>query len=295
MFFVSRGLTRSIDRLNQSAQVIAQGGFSERVRLNSKDEIGILARNFNAMAEVVEDKIIDLEQHNQEKQRFINNFTHELKTPLTSIIAYANFLRTTKVTEEMLIDSLDVIYMEGKRLEALSTKLRDLLTLQENHFQMELCDLGAVITEMLPALEMLVKEKQLTILTACEPGSILLEKDLIKVLIFNLVDNAYKASSEQGTIHLATSWRGSSLVLSVTDHGIGIAKEHKSKIFEPFYMADKARTSSNGTGLGLAICQSVAELHDAVIEVSSQEQVGTTVKVVFASGKDNKQGVSDNA
>jgi len=295
MFFVSRGLTRSIDRLNQSAQVIAQGGFSERVNLNSRDEIGILARNFNAMAEVVEDKITDLEQHNQEKQRFINNFTHELKTPLTSIIAYTNFLRTAKVTEEMLIDSLNVIYMEGKRLESLSTKLRDLLTLQENHFQMEVCDLGDVIAEMMPALEMLVKEKQITIQTTCEPGSIRLEKDLIKVLIFNLVDNAYKASSEQGEIHLGTSMRGSNFVLSVTDYGIGIADEHKDKIFEPFYMADKARTSSNGTGLGLAICQSVAQLHDAVMEVSSQEHVGTTVKVVFASAKDDEQGVSDDA
>ncbi len=91
MFFVSRGLTRSIDRLNETAKVIAKGSFSERVRLKSGDEIGELALNFNKMASVVEDKITDLERNNEQKQRFINNFTHELKTPLTSIIAMPTF------------------------------------------------------------------------------------------------------------------------------------------------------------------------------------------------------------
>lgn len=87
-------MTRSIDRLNKTAKVIAQGGFSERVRLKSKDEIEVLANNFNEMAAVVEDKISDLERLNEQKQRFIDNFTHKLKTPLTSIIGYANFMRT---------------------------------------------------------------------------------------------------------------------------------------------------------------------------------------------------------
>jgi len=136
MFFVSRGLTRSIDRLNKTAKVIAQGGFSERVRLKSKDEIGVLANNFNEMAAVVEDKISDLERLNEQKQRFIDNFTHELKTPLTSIIGYANFMRTTKYNEEVFLDGLNVIYSEGKRLESLSLKLMDLILLQEDRFEM---------------------------------------------------------------------------------------------------------------------------------------------------------------
>ncbi|WP_234972891.1 HAMP domain-containing protein [Paenibacillus vortex] len=114
MFFISRGLTKPIKQLNQTAQIIAKGNFSERVQLKSKDEIGVLARNFNDMAAVVEDKINELELHNQEKQRFINNFTHELKTPLTSIIGYANFLRISKYNKEQLLDGLNVIYYRRK-------------------------------------------------------------------------------------------------------------------------------------------------------------------------------------
>src|SRR5690606_16100558 len=108
MLFVSRGLTRSIDRLKRSAQVIAQGNFSERAVIGTKDEIGDLAHSFNEMADVVEEKITDLERTNERQQRFIHNFTHELKTPLTSIIGYANYLRSTKYDEERFIDGLQV-------------------------------------------------------------------------------------------------------------------------------------------------------------------------------------------
>ncbi|MBD8497902.1 sensor histidine kinase [Paenibacillus arenosi] len=283
MFFVSRGLTRSIERLGRTAQVIAQGNFSERVQLQSKDEIGVLADNFNNMAAVVEDKINELERINQEKQRFINNFTHELKTPLTSIIAYASFMRTTKYDEEMFLDGLNVIYSEGKRLEMLSLKLMNLIVLQEDDFELELHDLGAVIAEIKPALDMLAKEKQIAIVTECGPGELRLEKDLMKVLIFNLVDNAIKASDKQQTITLQIVWQDGQCVLAVMDQGIGIAKEHQDKIFEPFYMVDKSRTrSGKGAGLGLAICKNVAKVHNANIRVTSNENHGTKVEVVFA-------------
>ncbi|MFF2908390.1 sensor histidine kinase [Paenibacillus sp. NPDC057934] len=287
MLFVSRGLTRSIDRLNRTAKVIAQGDFSERVTLKSRDEIGILGSNFNEMAEVVEDKINELERNNEEKQRFINNFTHELKTPLTSIIGYANFLRTTKYNEELFVDGLNVIYSEGKRLESLSLKLMDLILLQKEQFQMELQDLGEIITEIKPALEIMAKEKGVAIVLDCEKGELPLERDLIKVLIFNLVDNALKASSPDQTITLRAYWQDKNYILAVIDQGIGIAQEDQDKIFEPFYMGDKSRTrSNNGAGLGLAICQNVAGIHGAVIRVNSNVQQGTSVEVVFASNHD---------
>jgi len=282
MFFVSRGLTKPIDRLNRTAQIIAKGDFSERVKLKSKDEIGILAQNFNDMASVVQDKINELERNNEEKQRFINNFTHELKTPLTSIIGYANFMRTTKYNEELFLDGLDVIYSEGKRLESLSLKLMDLILFQEQSFQMDDYNLGAIVAEIEPALRMKANEKQVAIDIDCEEGNLKLDKDLIKILIFNLVENAIKASSAQQSIKIRSYWRDEDYVLEVVDHGIGIPKAHLDKIFEPFYMVDKARTKSNhGAGLGLSICQSVASLHDAVIEAVSEENQGTTIAVIF--------------
>lgn len=283
MFFVSRRLTRSIEQLSRTAQVIAKGNFSERVHLNSKDEIGMMAHNFNVMAGVVEDKITHLERNNEEKQRFINHFTHELKTPLTSIIAYANFMRTTKYSEELFLDGLNVIYSEGKRLESLSLKLMNLIMMQGDNFQMEWHDLGVIITEMRPSLTMMAKEKQVEIFFEYGQGELQLERDLVKVLISNLVDNAIKASDEGGIITLRTTWSGDICSLEVIDQGIGIAKEHQPNLFEPFYMADKSRTRSrNGAGLGLSICQSIANIHNAVIRIKSTEGEGTTMEVLFA-------------
>ncbi|GAA3404877.1 HAMP domain-containing sensor histidine kinase [Paenibacillus hodogayensis] len=283
MLFVSRGLTRSIDRLNRTARVIAGGGFSERVRLRSKDEIGVLARNFNDMASVVEDKITDLERNNEQKQRFIQHFTHELKTPLTSIIGYANFLRTTKYNEELFVDGLNVIHAEAKRLESLSFKLMDLILLQEERLRIETHELAEIVAEIKPALDMAAAQKRVDIVADCEAGSLVADKDLIQVLVFNLVDNAVKASAEGQTVTIRVRWHEGRCVLQVTDKGSGIAEEHRDNIFEPFYMADKARTRSrNGAGLGLAICQSIASAHQADIRVASEEHRGTTVEVVFA-------------
>ncbi|MGO4548510.1 ATP-binding protein [Paenibacillus sp. 2TAB23] len=282
MLIVSKGLTRSIDRLNRTAKVIAQGDFSERVPLKSRDEIGVLSASFNEMAGVVEDKIVELERINEEKQRFINNFTHELKTPLTSIIGYANFLRTTKYNEELFVDGLSVIYSEGKRLESLSFKLMDLILLKKGNFQLEQRNLREIIAEMKPALDIMVKDKGIEVVLDCQDAYLPLESDLIKVLVFNLVDNALKASSTGQTVTLRNFWREDGYVLAVIDQGIGIAIEHQDKIFEPFYMADKSRSGS-GAGLGLAICLDVADIHNAAIRISSHKPHETIVEVIFAS------------
>ncbi|RRJ67193.1 sensor histidine kinase [Paenibacillus oralis] len=282
MFLISKGLTKPIDKMMRTAKVIAQGDFSKRVEIKSKDEISNLAHHFNHMVSVVEDKINELELHNLEKQRFIQNFTHELKTPLTSIIGYANFLRVTKYQEDVFLDGLNVIYNEAKRLESLSMKMMDLILAQADHFEMKRENLKTVIDEMDSALAMKAKDKNIRLVYDCEDCWLWLEKDLMKILIFNLADNAIKASPEQETVTIRTYADRQQCVLAVEDHGIGIAPEHLDKIFEPFYVSDKARTRSyNGAGLGLSICQSIARIHQGTFEVTSEEHKGTTVTVRF--------------
>lgn len=282
MFLISKGLTKPIDKMVKTAKVIAQGDFSKRVELKSKDEISNLAHHFNHMVSVVEDKIIELERHNLEKQRFIQNFTHELKTPLTSIIGYADFLRVTKYQEDVFLDGLNVIYNEAKRLESLSLKMMDLILVQADHFEMKMENLKTVIDEMDSALAMKAKDKNIRLVYDCKDCRIWMEKDLMKSLIFNLADNAIKASAEQGTVTIRTYEDHHQCVLTVADCGIGIAPEHVDNIFEPFYVSDKARTRSyNGAGLGLSICQSIAKIHHGTFEVASEENKGTTVTVRF--------------
>lgn len=282
MFLISKGLTKPIDRMIRMAKVIAQGRFSERVKLKSRDEIGMLGANFNEMAEVVEEKINELERNNNEKERFIQNITHELKTPLTSIIGYANFLRMTKVGEETLLDGLNVIYSEAKRLEHLSFKLMDLILFRQGHTELRTVNMKNVIREAEASLQMKAADKHLRLITRCVDGEVRMDPDLIKVLIHNLVDNAMKASTEAGMITLQSQAGQGCYTLEVIDHGIGIPEEHLANLFEPFYMVDKARTKSqHGAGLGLSICQSIAEVHGARLEVESQPGEGTTVRVMF--------------
>jgi signal transduction histidine kinase len=290
MFVVSKGLTRPIEKLIQTVKVITQGDFTERVKLKTRDEVGVLGGHFNRMADTVENTIKELELHNSEKDRFIQNFTHEIKTPLTSIIGYANYLRVTKYNEEALVDGLNVISSEAKRLESLSFKLMDLILLRDDYFEMETGDLKKVIDDITPSLKIKAMPKGMEIVTECESCKLELETDLIKLLLTNLVDNAIQASPEHSAIMIKAFNKQEKIHLEVIDQGTGIPEKHLGNIFEPFYMVDKARTRKhNGAGLGLSICQSVASLHHAIIEAESEAGRGSTLRVIFDSHRQRKE------
>ncbi len=276
-------LTRSIRSLNESARAIAGGGYSQRVPISSSDEIGILAENFNQMAEAVESKVAELEKNVKSRQLFINYLTHELKTPLTSIIGYADLLRTAKYNEETFFKALTYIYSEGKRLESLSFKLMDLILIGNKKPEMEYMDIAVICGELEAALKPQLENKQITLLVKAESYTMLLERDLFKLLCSNLLDNAIKASDVGGQIVLRGSViKDMGYVLDIQDHGVGISSENISRIFEPFFVVDSVQSKANhGFGLGLAICAEIVRLHEGQIDVESKLCEGTTVKIRF--------------
>lgn len=280
MYFVSKYITKPIKNLIEATKRIAKGNFSERVKMKSKDEVGILSENFNIMANVVDEKINQLERNNSEKERFINNLTHELKTPLTSIIGYANLLRTTKYNEEMFIEGLDFIYKEGKRLEDLSFKLMELTLLKKEEFKMQNESINNIIFEIKGAILPRLNEKNTRLRITGDDFEVKMERDLMKVLLTNLIDNAIKASHINSEIDIIIDKNNKQI--EIKDYGIGISKKHIDKIFEPFYMVDKARTrANNGAGLGLSICKNIIDIHNGSFEVKSEINKGTSVKLVF--------------
>ena len=289
MFFISRLITKPINTLIASTQKISLGQYSERVVLKSKDEFNVLSNHFNLMAQTIEDKINELEISNIEKETFINNLTHELKTPLTSIIGYASLIRTSKYNEELFFEAADYIYKEGKRLEQMAFKMMDLIYAKTQEIKLTPEKIMPIIYEAEKALIVKLKDKNINLIIEGEECILDLDKDLIEMAVCNLVENAIKASDNNSKIYLKVSDLNNKTSISIMDFGSGMAKEHLEKIWQPFYVVDKARSrKSNGAGIGLSICKKIAEVHNAAIKINSELGKGTEVTLTFNNALSKK-------
>lgn len=284
MFFMSRLITKPINTLIESTQKISLGQYSERVTIKSKDEFNVLSNHFNLMAQTIEDKINVLEISNIEKETFINNLTHELKTPLTSIIGYANLIRTSKYDEKLFFEAVDYIYKEGKRLEQMAFKMMDLIYAKTQEIKLIPEKIIDIIDEAKRLLFVKLNDKNIDLIIEGEDYILDVDRDLIKIAICNLVENAIKASENNSKIYLKVSDLNNKTSISIMDSGSGIAKEHLDKIWQPFFVVDKARSrKSNGAGIGLSICKKIVEVHSADIKINSELGKGTKVTLIFSN------------
>ncbi|WP_053954946.1 sensor histidine kinase [Inediibacterium massiliense] len=282
MYVISKHITKPIYKLIDAIEDITRGNYSNRVEIYGEDEIGKLAKKFNEMTDALDEKIKELEKNTKEKQRFIDNLTHELKTPLTSIIGYADFLRSTQYNEEVHIKGLNYIYQEGKRLEKLSSKMMNLILLKKQNFVMKKENLKEVVLEIEEIFKYRLKEKDIKMIIDAKELYKEVEKDLIKNLIINLVDNGIKASFEGSYIYINLYEEKEKIVIEVIDEGSGIKEEDIKKIFEPFFMGDQSRSKkNNGAGLGLSICDEIVKLHKGNLKIESNINKGTTIKIIF--------------
>ncbi len=267
-----------LKRLSNTTRKIAKGKYGDRATIRTKDEIGLLAKDFNKMADSLETKILDLEEITISQRDFIGSFAHEIKTPLTSIIGYADMLRSKKMAEENRILAADYIFNEGKRMEALSLKLLDLLVVKNHDFEMKPINMKELFKNIEGIMEPVLTSSNIMLRISAEDIQIQVEPDLIKTLILNLVDNARKAIPESGVINL-TGKRISAegFMIIVQDNGKGIPEKELSRITEIFYMVDKSRARGKGVGIGLSLCKEIAELHGGEMKFESQVGVGTSV------------------
>lgn len=248
-----------------------------------RDEIGELAESFNRMADRIEEHVGRLSRANQSQLELIGSLAHELKTPLTAIIGYAETLLTVRLSEETRNEALLCIRDEGRRLSRLQTKMMELVELYgEDGEAVKLQKVRAA--DLLERLRDLtahqLSRRQLRLETVCTPSELVfdLDGDLVMSLLVNLVDNACKASDE-GDVIIVTADRDG---FAVRDHGRGIPASEISRVTEAFYMVDKSRTRrAGGIGLGLALCSRIAKLHGASLVIESEEGVGTCVRMKF--------------
>lgn len=276
LFILSVIVTVPLKKMTEAANRMAGGSYSERINIRGNDEIGKLSRSFNVMADAVEDRIRELSEQSKRKEEFVENFAHELKTPLTSVIGYSDMIYQHDMSREDIKEAAWFIWNEGMHLEALSHKLMDLTILNKQNFV--LWDMWAeeVIGEILKSLKPVLKKNDVMVQTKIENAYIKAEYDLLKMLLFNLIDNAIKADAT--LIKVSGTMKEKRYEISIEDNGKGMAKEELMKITEPFYMVDKSRSRrKHGVGLGLALAVKIGEIHGSQLFFESEKGKGCRV------------------
>jgi len=274
--FLARRALKPVDKIAQTAQEIEENDLSQRINVNTKDELGRLAATLNAM-------IGRLERAFQRQKQFTSDASHELRAPLAVIEAESSLALQKERSPGDYQQSLETISQESKQMSLLIEQLLTLARADAGKEQWNFAEvnLGRLITNLSADVEVLCQEKGLT----CQLGQI---QDLVikgdegrlRELFMNLLDNAIRYTPAAGTVSISLRQEGQQALVAIKDTGVGIPTEDIPFIFERFYRVDKSRSrAEGGTGLGLAICRYIAEGHGGKIEVESQVGVGSTFSV----------------
>ncbi|MBQ7870919.1 MAG: HAMP domain-containing histidine kinase [Oscillospiraceae bacterium] len=275
--------TQPLSRISRTARQLSAGHYEKRVNVRSNDELGQVARDFNAMADALEAKISELDSALERQKEFTASFAHELKTPLTSVIGYADTLRSRALPPERQFEAADYIVSEGKRLQSMSFALLDLFSLEREAPRFRNASVTQLMADVSRSCAWVLREKQLRLEVRAEEAQVSMVPELMQTLLYNLIDNARKASAPGSVIRLTGAVTDMGYSFSVRDFGRGIPAEELSRITEPFYMVDKSRArAEGGAGLGLALCNRIARLHGAQLRFYSE--VGKGTEVTFQLG-----------
>lgn len=217
------------------------------------------------------------------RQEFTANVSHELKTPLQSIIGSAELLQNGLVKPEDTARFIGNIKNEATRLVSLINDIIRLSQLDEKaEPTRESIDLTAIANEVVEVLTPSSEEKKIKLSLECDNITLNGVRRYIYEIIYNLCDNAIRYNKEGGKVDIAIKKRGKSTVITVADTGIGIPAEHQARVFERFYRVDKSHSKeTGGTGLGLSIVKHAVAYHGGTLRLDSTLGKGTTVTVVF--------------
>ena len=274
---IRRG-ARPLAALSGAARRIAGGEYAIRAQVDTADEIGDLAADFNAMADAVQARVAALEETAERQRLFIGGVTHEFKTPLTAVLLHADMLRSANMTAQERDASLVQIQDQCRWLERLVQTLLRLIT-PAGRIDLERVPTAELFDRVRQSTEPALTARGVALETDWDTDQLTVNMDLMRSLLVNLVDNAGK-SYDPGTAGAVVYLSARGNVLQVLDRGRGIPPEAQERIFEPFYMVDKSRSKkAGGSGLGLALVRQIADAHGAVIEVDSAPGRGTAVRV----------------
>lgn len=273
VYIFSLRLSRPLKQIKNAAGRIANGEFEKRLDINSKDEIGELAKTFNQMA-------VALQNIEEMRRGFIANVSHELRTPMTSIRGFIEGILDGTIPPENQNHYLSIVRDETNRLNRLVNDLLDLAKMESGEMSLNVTDfnINELIRKCVIKLETLLLQKELTVDADFEEESIFVtaDKDAIERVLYNLIHNAIKFTPERGNIKLITGKQKGIVKVTVKDNGIGIDENEIDMIWDRFYKTDKSRSrDKTGTGLGLAIVRNIINEHGQNIWINSKVGEGT--------------------
>ena len=266
-----------VNGITEGLREIAKGNFKARVAESDKKqvltELGDLEKTFNQMAS-------DLEGIEMFRNDFINNFSHEFKTPIVSIRGFARQLQSGNLTEEQKKEYIDIIVSESERLATMSQNVLLLTKLENQTIVSEKSEfyLDEQIRGSILLLEKAWSDKNIELDIELEEIKYVFNEEMLSHIWINLLSNAIKFSRDGGRISLLLDEVEGGVRFRISDCGVGMSDEVRARIFEKFYQGDSSH-SSNGNGIGLNIVQRILILAGGSIEVSSEMGKGSTFTV----------------
>lgn len=245
----------------------------------TKDEIGSLAASFNLMMD-------RLSKSFAIQKQFASNAAHELKTPLAIIKSGIQVLKMEE--RPSLEDYKENVEITEQSIERLIQIVNDLLKLNTKNLEKftDKISIQETIQNILSELKPITEKKEISIQLGECNEFMLGNAILIYRALFNLIENAVKYNKEKGSINISATLKNNSIIINISDTGMGIAAEELPNIFEPFYRVDKSRSREiGGSGLGLSIVKTIIDKHDGTITVTSIQNVGTNFQIMLPSKK----------
>lgn len=277
-YFITRRAFRPVQQMIDSASEIGDGkDLSKRINLqgSSKDEIYHLAQTFDQMFERLETSF-------ESEKQFTSDASHELRTPTSVIISQCDYALSQSNNPKEMEESLEVILRQSRKMSALISQLLLLARADQgkhNTFQFERINMSELTEIVVEELSIMAQEASIDITTNIEEDLFIkADQTLMTRLLMNLLTNAIAYGKVNGIVNMQLFHDGANIIGKVSDNGIGISKQHITKIWDRFYRVDAARTSSNNgnTGLGLSMVKWIVELHGGTITVESELGEGST-------------------
>lgn len=286
LVILAKKVTKPLNKLTKVADEIALGNYGKRVEIDSCDyEISALSESVNSMSLAIEQKIKEIRDELEKRNIFVADFTHEMKTPMTAIIGYAQMLRSYDLDKLEKEQAAQAIYNEGKRLEMLSLQLLELYVYQNENVVMEDVNLLEIGEQLKTTFKYLSEKYDVNYSVEFHNEIVSANSVLLLSLLYNLGDNAFKASETGKRVKIYSEVTPDNIQIHIEDEGRGIAKENIKFITEPFYREDKSRSRKlGGAGLGLALCKEIARIHNTELVFNSEKNKGTRVSFILSKG-----------